>query len=59
MVLGITRIKEYRNIYLKKVYPDDRNAKCLFSKQNSEHNYVGLNRYFYLNQLWYVYEEIF
>jgi len=37
VVLGITRIKEFRTIYLKKVYPDGRHANCLFFKQNSEH----------------------
>jgi len=37
MVLWITQNKEYRTIYLKKVYPDRRKANCLFSKQNSEH----------------------
>jgi len=37
VVLGIPRIREYRTIYLKNVYPDGRNADCLFSKQNSEH----------------------
>jgi len=31
VILGITRIKEYRTIYLKKVYPDGRKANCLFS----------------------------
>jgi len=29
--LGIIWIKEYRTIYLKKVYPDGRKANCQFS----------------------------
>jgi len=33
----VTRIKEYRTIYMKKVYPDGRKANCLFSKENIEH----------------------